>query len=84
MEVIATMYRMLIHIAIASITANIVGFRGFDSSMILNERGGMPMPIGDFPESLTQAILVGIMLVGRLGVYPLIYTWCPLTSNRID
>ena len=26
------------------------------------------MSIGDFPESLNQAILVGTMLVGRLGV----------------
>ena len=26
------------------------------------------MSIGDFPESLSQTILVGIMLVGRLGV----------------
>ena len=26
------------------------------------------MFIGDFPESLTQAMLVGTMLVGRLGV----------------
>ena len=26
------------------------------------------MSTGDFPESLSQAILVGIMLVGRLGV----------------
>ena len=26
------------------------------------------MSIGDFPESLTQTILVGVMLVGRLGV----------------
>ena len=26
------------------------------------------MSIGDFPETLSQAILVGIMLVGRLGV----------------
>ena len=26
------------------------------------------MSIGDFPESLSQQILVGIMLVGRLGV----------------
>ena len=30
--------------------------------------GGTLMCIGDFPESLSQAILVGIMLVGRLGV----------------
>ena len=26
------------------------------------------MSIGDIPESLTQAMLVGMMLVGRLGV----------------
>ena len=26
------------------------------------------MSIGNFPESLRQAMLVGIMLVGRLGV----------------
>ena len=28
------------------------------------------MSMGIFPESLSQAILVGIMLVGRLGVVP--------------
>ena len=44
-------------------------FRGFDSSMILILRGGIPRPIGNFPESLSQAIVVGIMLVGRFGVY---------------
>ena len=27
------------------------------------------MSVGDFPESLSQAILVGIILVGRLGVH---------------
>ena len=26
------------------------------------------MSIGDFPESLSQAMLVGVMLVGQLGV----------------
>ena len=36
---------------------------------MLNLRGGIPRPIGDFPESLSQAMLVGIMLVGRLGVH---------------
>ena len=35
----------------------------------LNSRSGIPRPIRDFPESLSQAILVGIMLVGRLGVW---------------
>ena len=29
----------------------IVDFRGFDSSTILILRGGIPRPIGDFPES---------------------------------
>ena len=43
-------------------------FRGFDSSIMLNVRGGILMSTGDFPESLSQAMLVGIMLVGRLGV----------------
>ena len=43
-------------------------FRGFDSNMILIERVGIPRPIGDFPESLSQAMLVGVMLVGRLGI----------------
>ena len=43
-------------------------FRGFDSSRILILRGGIPRPIGDSPECLTQAMLVGVMLVGRLSV----------------
>ena len=47
---------------------NIVGFRGLDSSVILIVRGGVPRPIGNFPESLSQAMLVGTMLVGGLGV----------------
>ena len=45
-----------------------VDFRGFDSSIILILMGGIPRPMGIFPESLSQEILVGIMLVGRLGV----------------
>ena len=43
-------------------------FRGFDSSIVLIQRGGIPRPMGDFPESLSQARLVGILLEGRLGV----------------
>ena len=43
---------------------NIVDFRGFDSSIILILRGGIPRPIGDFPENSSQAMLVGTMLVG--------------------
>ena len=44
---------------------NIAGFRGFDSSVILILRGGIIRYIGNFPESLSQAMLVGVMLVGR-------------------
>ena len=47
---------------------NIVDFRGFDSSIILNLRIGILRPKGNFLESLTRAMLEGIMLEGRLGV----------------
>ena len=52
----------------AHLPPNIVDFRGFASGIILILRGGIPRPTGNFPESSSQAILVGIMLVGRLGV----------------
>ena len=32
------------------------------------------MSIGDLPESLSQAMLVGTMLVGRLGVHVIGYS----------
>ena len=50
-----------------NLPTNIVGFNGFDSSTILIKRGGIPRFIGDLPESLTQATLVGTMSVGGLG-----------------
>ena len=56
-----------------NITANLrttsLDFRGFDSSVFLILRGGIPRPVGNLPESLRQAILVGIVLVGRVGVF---------------
>ena len=52
----------------ANLRSNIVDFGGLDSSIILSFRGGILMSIGNFLETLSQAILVGIMLVGRLGV----------------
>ena len=51
-----------------NLPTNIVDFRGFGSNIILILMAGIPRPMGDFPESLTQAMLVGVMLVGRLGV----------------
>ena len=54
----------------ANLCTKLLDFRGFDSNIILILRGGILMSIGDFPESLSQAILAGILLVGRLGVRP--------------
>ena len=51
-----------------NLPTNIVDFGRFDSSTILIYRGGILMSIGDFPEVLTRAMLVGTMLVGRLGI----------------
>ena len=59
---------VVVFVCTANLPTDIVDFKGFDSSIILLLRGGIPRPIGDFPESLSQAILVGIMLLGRLGV----------------
>ena len=39
---------------------NIMDFRGFDSGTILILRVGILMSMGNFPESLTQAILAGV------------------------
>ena len=50
----------------ANLRTKIMDFRGFDSSRILILRVGIPMRIGNSPESLSQLILIG-----RLGVAPL-------------
>ena len=50
-----------------NLPTNIVDFGGFDSSIMLCLRVEFSCP-GDFPDSLSQAMLVGTMLVGRLGV----------------
>ena len=52
----------------ANLRTKILNFRGFDSSRILISRGGIVSPIGNSPESLSQQILAGIILVGRLVV----------------
>ena len=48
----------------------ILDFGGFDSSTILVPRGGILRSTGNFPESLSQRILAGRLLVGRLGAGP--------------
>ena len=55
--------------------------RGFDSSRILITRGGILMSIGNFPEGLSQGILAGIILVGRLGVRPVLISSTRRISN---
>ena len=45
---------------------------GADRGIMLIYGSGILRLIGDFPESLSQAMLVGTMLVGRLGVGGLI------------
>ena len=52
----------------ANLRTKILDVRGFDPGRILSLRGGILMSIGIFPESLSQAILAGRFLVGRLGV----------------
>ena len=49
----------------ADLPTSIVDLRGFDSSINLKLTGGIPRAIGNLPESLSQAMLVGIMLVGK-------------------
>ena len=51
-----------------NICTKILDFRGFDSGITLISRGGIPRPVGNVPESLSQASLVEIILVGRVGV----------------
>ena len=46
----------------------ILDFGGFDSSIILDLSGGALKCLGNSPEVLSQRIVVGIILVGRLGV----------------
>ena len=63
-------------------------FRGFDPGRILILRGGILMSIGNLPEMLSQRILVGIILVGRLGIpcpfrLPSWKRVCPISDGRV-
>ena len=49
----------------ANLRTKIVDFRGFDSIVILSSRGRIPMSVGNFPEMLSQQILVGIINLSR-------------------
>ena len=67
--------QLILH-ATANPRTNIMDFRWFDSSIILILRGGIRRPIGNFLESLSQAMLVGVMLVGRLGACFILVETC--------
>ena len=63
-------------------------FRGFDSSRLLILTGGnyhnKSNLIGSLPESLTQGLLVGKLLIGGLGVYETeTYTYPPINIFSI-
>ena len=66
---------LLQYVHTPNLPTNIVDFRGFASSIILIERDGILMSIGNFPQSLTQAMLVGTMLVGGLGISDIEESW---------
>ena len=61
-----------IYVYTPNLPTNIVDFRGFGSSIMLCLRVGILISKGNLPEYLSQAMLVGIILVGRLGVGGLI------------
>ena len=55
-------------LSMANIRTKILDLRGFDSSRSLILRAGILMSTVDSPEMLSQRILVGVILAGRLGV----------------
>ena len=67
----------------ANLRTKILDFRGFGSRRILIPRVGILMFTGDFPESLSQRILAGIILVGLLGVCRM-YTYCMRICNYMN
>ena len=57
--------------AAANLRTEILDFRGFDSSRILISRGGIVMSVETLQEMLSQRIVVGTILVGRLCARPI-------------
>ena len=53
----------------ANLCTKILGFRSFDSSIILILWDGITISIMSFPEMLSQQILVWIILVGILAAF---------------
>ena len=55
----------------ANLGTKILNFRWFDSSKILISRAVILTSTRNFPEVMSQAILAGIILEGRLGMLAL-------------
>ena len=65
-------YHIIIIICItskANLCTKLLDFREFDSNIIFILGGGIPRPIGNLPDILSQQILVGRFLIGRWA-YP--------------
>ena len=67
----------------ANLRTKILDFRGFDPSRISILRSGFLMSIGNSPAILNRRILVGIILVGRLGVGQPGICGCPDPCERL-
>ena len=59
--------------ATTNLRTKIPDFRGLDSIIILILRGGIIMSIGNCLEILSQAILVGTIVLGTLGEWLICY-----------
>ena len=72
------------HLSTANLRTTILDFRVLDSSRILLSTGGILISIGNFPEVLSQQILVGIILVGRLGVIGTLRSCMEMTGESVQ
>ena len=66
-----------------NLPTNIMDFRGFESSVILIVRGGILMSIGDVPEVLSQAILVGTTIYIYIYIHICIYIYIHILNKYI-
>ena len=60
----SAIYLQALCVVTPNLPTSVVDFTGFDSSTI----GGVPMSTGNLPESSSQAMLVGTILVGGLSL----------------
>ena len=71
----------------ANLRAKTLDFRGFDSIRVVIPRVGILTSMGNFPEILSQTVLAGVVLVGRLRMscmcaYMYIYIYIYVCSRN--